>query len=200
MRDLILPKPNVVSLLDAFNTIGCRIFGPEWDGGEAAAIRLGQRSRAEPNVRRRGLDVLGAMRFFAENGWLGLIYTDEFGRRVPYSQSAGFWLSGIYPDPMGTGEGLIELDDRQIQPCVVDVSALKQWRFKKPKRSSTGPKRKYTAFAEVCVEFFQSNGIGFINEAVWQYAKDSLQRDDPWPEVDHQDAARAWHDQSQGSL
>jgi hypothetical protein len=98
------------------------------------------------------------MRTLAENGTINLIYTDAERRRVPYFQSAGYWLSAIYPDPIGSGEGVIELDDRYLYPCVVDVSQIITW-CPKIAKAFPGPKRKFEAFDGALDDFFANNPI-----------------------------------------
>jgi hypothetical protein len=121
------------------------------------------------------------MRHCAENGWLRLIYTSHDRRRVPYFESSGYWLSAIYPDPVGTGEGMIELDDRYLQPCVADVSALKKWPSMRSADVKTGPKSKFTIFEDKCAEFFNSHRISAPNEEVRAFVRDAMNGKGEWP-------------------
>jgi hypothetical protein len=180
MRDIDLPDSNIVSLLVAFNSIGRRLFGREWNNTEADAIRLGQRSKVEPEARQRGLAALKLLDRLAEDGTVNLIYTDGSNRRVPYFQNAGYPITAIFPDPVGTGEGMVQLNHEDICYCVADVRGLNQWRVKRRKSAATGPKRKFGKFEAACTEFFRTCSAR-NNEPVWQFAKAQLLRDDPWP-------------------
>lgn len=181
MCDVVLRKSTVVSLPVAFNTIGRLLYGKAWRGHEVVAIRLGQQSKARSDARQRGLKALDVMRILAEDGRVGLFYTDEAGRRVPYFQSRGPWLTNLYPDPMGIGEGQIELGDREIRNCVADVSSLKPSLFVKPGNPKTGPKGKYSAFDAACAQFFRDHSIQFLNKAVWDFVRKIVKLDEPWP-------------------
>jgi hypothetical protein len=181
MRASTRPKSNFVSLLEAFNLIGRRMMGSDWDGSESGAIRYGQRTKVDPAIRKRGLTVLSVLRELVTDGSLPLIYTDEQRRRVPYYENTGFWMTALYPDPNGTGEGLIELDDRYMHHCVVSIATLAK---RMPRPSSTrrpGPTSDFTSFEAAIEDFFNSNSIKASNPCVWQHAKQVLAGCGKWP-------------------
>jgi hypothetical protein len=165
MRALAATHHFIVPLLEGFNFVGYLVEPTAWDESEAGAVRLGQRRKVDPDARRRGLKALSVMRTLAENGTINLIYTDGQRRRVPYFQSSGYWLSAIYPDPVGDGEGMIELDDRYIHPCVVDIRKIIAWRSQ-AEAFRTGPKRSFLEFEAALEKYFQSNPISKRNAEV----------------------------------
>ena len=146
MCDLIAGDSRLITLLDLFNLVGQKVFQDNWNRDEAAAIRVGRRSSVDRGAYRRGQHVLKILRHFAESGQVSLIYTDRANLRVPYSQTVGYWLTNIFPDPLGTGEGQIELNDSDILPCVAIVHGLKNWKLASPKAHKTGPKRQFAEY------------------------------------------------------
>ena len=177
MRRTPAARDNIVPLLEAFNFIGSRTHPHSWDSSEAVSVRLGQRKAVASESRRRGLSALRTMRSLAENGTINIIYSDDQRRRVPYFQSAGYWLTAIYPDPVGTGEGLIELDDRHLHPCVVDVSRIIQWRVP-TSQAKPGPKRRFEPFYVELDEYFSCNSTSKQNkEVIYELAHLSIE----WP-------------------
>lgn len=165
MRGFPTAQRYVVSLLEGFNLVGHVVEPKAWDESESNAVRLGQRGKVDPTARRRGLKVLGIMRNLAESGLANLIYTDDQRRRVPYSQSSGYWLTAIHPDPLGTGEGFIELDDRYVHPCVVDI---RQFNIKRSLGDAprSGRKRGFLDFDTALKEYFRNNPVGKLNADV----------------------------------
>lgn len=134
MRNCV--QPVAVSLVELFNRLGRREFGNDWSGEEAAAIRLGRRSETNPRAYSRGKKVITLMREMAEVSSIKLIYTDHARARIPYGSAPGYWLTNIFPDQHGTGEGFIELDDRETYPCfaVVGRTAIRDARSVKQGR------------------------------------------------------------------
>lgn len=165
MRKMSANQISVMSVLQAYNFVGSRRISAAWDETEAVAIRLGQRAKANPEVRRRGHEAIRLMRDLAESGIINLIYTDDQRRRISYPQSTGFWLTAIYPDPTGTGEGMIELDDRYLHSCVVDVRQILNWRLP-TNRPRTGPKRGSLQFDAAVDGYFACNPTSTRNAEV----------------------------------
>lgn len=165
MRKMSENQNSVVSVLQAYNFVGSRKISADWDETEAFAIRLGQRAKAASEVRGRGLEALRLMIDLAESGVIEFIYTDDERRRIRYSQSTGFWLTAIYPDPTGTGEGMIELDDRYLHPCVVDVGQILHWRLQN-NAPKTGPKRGFLQFDAALDRYFVCNPTSTRNADV----------------------------------
>ena len=180
MRTVILPKPNFISLLLAFNMIGRRMFGSEWNGQEAAAVRLGQKHKACAQARERGFLALKAMRIAADNGALPIIYTNDDRQRVPYFDNVNYWITALHPDPIGSGEGMIELDGRYLYPVIVDVSGLGKWCVATT-RGKTGPRSKYHQFKEIIEEFFRIHPTSQTNSAAWNYAGEKLKGEKALP-------------------
>ena len=170
---------NIVSLLSAFNLIGRHAHTTTWDESEASAIRLGRAAKASSESRHRGRDALRLMRQLAENGTINLIYTDDQRRRVPYFQSPGYWLTAIYPDPIATGEGMIELDDRYIYLSVVDIRQITKWQNPIP-NAATGPKRRFLPFEAELDKYFSFNPISNKNTEVISDLRHSSTQFD-WP-------------------
>lgn len=156
MRGLATAQSYVVPLLEGFNFVGHLIEPKAWDESEAFAVRLGKKGMVDPKARHRGLNALKIMRNLAESGMINLIYTDDQRRRVPYFQSSGYWLTAIYPDPVGTGEGMIELDDRYLHPCIVEIGRIAKWRLA-ARSARTGPKRAFLEFEAALEKYFQCN-------------------------------------------
>lgn len=179
MRGLSTTQKYVVPLLEAFNFVGYLVEPQTWTGSEAGAVRLGQRRKVDPDARRRGLKALGIMHKFAESGIINLIYTDDQRRRVPYFQSAGYWLTAIYPDPLGNGEGMIELDDRYIKPCVVDIRQIIASRHPN-KTTKTGPKRRFIPFRTALDGYFKNNSTAKSNAEVI-HELGQTHADELWP-------------------
>ena len=178
MRRFSASNNQMVSLLDAFNFIGRRMRD-NWDGSEAAALRLGQRAKAPNSVHERAHVAMRAMRMFAENGTIDLIYTDQQRRRVPYSQSTAFWLTAIYPDPVGTGEGSIELDDRDHYPCMVNIGQLAKWRSSAA-RTQARSSQKFAAFSDAADKYFETN-FSAKNGDVIEFVRKLLSSSPDWP-------------------
>jgi hypothetical protein len=164
MRGFPTARSHVVPLLEAFNFLGYLVEPIAWDESESSAVRIGQRGKVDRRVRHRGFEALKIMRNLSEAGLINLIYTDEQRRRVPYYQSSGYWLSAIFPDPAGTGEGMIELDDRYIHPCVADIRQIAAWRSARTIR--TGPKRGFAQFDTALDEYFTNNPTAKANAEV----------------------------------
>jgi hypothetical protein len=165
MRKMSANLNSVVSVLQAYNFVGLRRISAAWDETEAVAIRLGQRAKAAQEVRRRGLEAIRHMRDLAESGVINLIYTDDQRKRISYSQNTGFWLTAIHPDPTGSGEGMIELDDRYLHPCVVDIRQILHWRLP-AKTPTSGPKRGFLEFDAALNRYFGCNPTSTLNADV----------------------------------
>lgn len=163
MRGFPAAQSYVVPVLEAFNFIGHLVEPDAWDESESNAVRLGQRGRVDPKARQRGLKAIKVMRSLSETGLINLIYTDDQRRRVPYVQSSGYWLTAIYPDPVGTGEGMIELDDRYIHPCVVDI---RQIITRRSPRAGGGARRGFSDFDTALDEYFADNPTSKVNADV----------------------------------
>jgi hypothetical protein len=147
----------IVSILDAFNFIGMRLSPLDWDQSESKAIRLGQRAKTDPESRLRGLKALQYMQNLIELGDIKLTYTDDQRRRVCYSEHTSYWLTAIYPDPVGSGEGMIQLDHSDIYFGMVDISGIIDW--SNPNKKTPGRTPRFQEFDEALDLFFTNNSI-----------------------------------------
>ena len=163
MRGFPTAQSYVVPLPEAFNFIGNLVEPTAWDKTESSAVRLGRKGMVDPKARQRGLKALNVMRNLAETGLINLIYTDDQRRRVPYFQSSGYWLTAIYPDPKSTGEGMIELDDRDMHPCVVDIRQIIGRRTARIGRTT---RRGFKDFDFALDEYFTRNPTAKLNAEV----------------------------------
>lgn len=163
MRGFPTAQSYVVPLLEAFNFVGNLVESTAWDMTESSAVRLGRRGKVHPKARQRGLKALKVMRNLSETGLINLVYTDDQRRRISYSQSSGFWLTAIYPDPVGTGEGMIELDDRYVHPCVVDIRQILN---RRSQRGSSTARRGFNDFDLALDGYFTDNPISKVNGEV----------------------------------
>lgn len=177
MRGFPTAQSYVVPLLEAFNFVGHLVEPTAWDKTESSAVRLGWKGRGDPKARQRGLKALNVMRNLAETGLINLIYTDDQRRRVPYFQSCGYWLTAIYPDPKSTGEGMIELDDRIIHPCVVDI---RQIIGRRPGGMGRVKRRGFKDFDLALDEYFSNNPTAKLNANVISELGQS-HKDLQWP-------------------
>lgn len=179
MRNIIPFK--IVTLLCAYNLIGRYLHGPDWSGEEVAAIKLGQRSHFSRDIRLRGLEALNLLKELVSNGLLNPIYTDQAGLRVPYHGAVGYWITDIFPDPLGAGEGMIELNDQDIYPCVIDISGFGRKFDDAARQVKNGPKARFGLFAQAVSEFFDTHPVTSENWEAWDFARRKLDKDDAWP-------------------
>ncbi|WP_340645402.1 hypothetical protein [Phenylobacterium sp.] len=181
------PKTNLVPLVEAFDMIG-RSQSPEWDGNEAKAIRVGQRS-TDPAAWERGRAAEKIMRMWLENGWLSLVYTDQEGHRVRYPEQFSHWVTTIYPQPADDSSGMIELASGAIYPAVADVRELRRLisrSFTRPVKR--GPKRMYAEYRTSVEEFFASHHLEATHDDVRAFIKAKHLSDDQWPRKSQENA------------
>lgn len=158
-----------------------RSQSPEWDGSEAKAIRVGQRS-TDPAAWERGRAAEKIMRMWLENGWLSLVYTDQEGHRVRYPEQFSHWVTTIYPQPADDSSGMIELASGAIYPALADVRELRRVLTRSfPRTLKRGPKRKYGEFRDAVEEFFASHHLEASHEAVRDFIKAKRLPDHQWP-------------------
>lgn len=155
---------SLVPLKDAFDVIGKLEFGQEWTGGEAAAIRLGQKSLSALDVHARGQRTRRLMLDAIESERLGIIVYDGT-RRFRYGATASPQITNVYPFQTQEPDlGSVELAYQDICYALADIS-----RLPKPKqqaRAKPGPKGRYASFTAAALNCLHEYGPSQTNAAV----------------------------------
>lgn len=170
---------NFSSPCETFNKLGKFEFSSEWDGTEAAAIRLGRRSIVNPAAHKRGRVIRSKLLGMIENGQISTIFYLG-GDRVPYGLVRTKQITDVFPLPTPDPDsGSIELDHRDICSARFDISVVPKARSAPISRK--GPKKRFANAQNAIVAYFRQFGTAQTNAEVSCAIRANLPANEPWP-------------------
>lgn len=155
---------SLVPLQRAFDVIGLLEFDQEWTGLESQAIRLGQRSRYQPEVWARGHRARKLMLEAIECERLGIVfYSDDC--RIRYGTAASPKITNVYPFQTDDPDiGYVQLAHEDIYYAVADIGRLPS--PKCPSSATPGPKPSFGPFRDAGEKYMLEFGPSATNAEV----------------------------------